>query len=112
MQWQRVSNQAYSCVNLVPKDLSDCPRFTHFQRTVTGAPVPARNAIATDGAGNTIPFTQRRGQIVWPPLKPLEFPGLNRREARHERHKQWKAEQPKKCTEFAARVAARDEEVA
>ena len=101
----------YSCINLVPKDLPDRPCFTHFQRTVTGAPVPARNAVATDGAGNVIPFAQRQRQIVRPPPKLLEFPGLNRREARHECHKQWRAEQPKKCTEFAARVAARNKEV-
>ena len=96
----------------MPKDLPDRPRFTHFQRTVTGTPVLARNAVTTDGAGNAIPFGQRRGQIVQPPSKPLEFPGLNRCEARHERHKQWRAKQPKKRAEFAARVAARDEEAA
>ena len=96
----------------MPKDLPDRPCFTHFQRTVTGAPIPARNAVATDGAGNAIPFAQRRGRIIRPPPKPLEFPGLNAREARHERHKQWRAERPKKQAEFVARVAARDEEVA
>ena len=64
-----------------------------------------------DGAGNTIPFAQRRGRIIRPPSKPPEFPELNAREARHERHKQWQAERPQKQAEFAARVAARDEEV-
>ena len=58
-----------------------------------------------------IPFAQRRGQIVWPPPKPLEFPSLNCREARYKRHKQWRAAQPKKQAEFAARVTACDEEV-
>ena len=96
----------------MPKDLPDHPRFTHFQRTVTGAPVPTRNAVATDGAGNAIPFAQRRGRIIRPPPKPLEFPGLNACEARHEHHKQWRAERPKKQVEFATRVAVRDKEVA
>ena len=94
------------------KDLPDRPQFTHFRRTVTDAAIPARNAAGIDAAGNVIPFGQRRGQIIRPPAKPLEFPGLNAQEARHERHKQWRAERPKKQAEFAARVAARDEEVA
>ena len=96
----------------MPKDLPNCPRFTHFQRTVTGAPVPARNAVATDGAGNAIPFGQRRGQIIRPPPKLLEFPGLICREAKHERQLQWRAAQPQQNAEFTARVAARDEEAA
>ena len=96
----------------MPKDLPDCSRFTHFQRTVTDTPVPARNTVATDGADNAIPFAQRRGRIIRLPPKPLEFPGLNAHKARHECHKQWRAERPKKQAEFAARVAARDEEVA
>ena len=96
----------------MPKDLPDRPRFTHFQRTITGAPVPACNAVATDGVGNAIPFAQRQGRIIRPPPKPLEFPRLNAREARHECHKQWRAERPKKQAEFAARVAAHNEEVA
>ena len=96
----------------MPKDLPDCLRFTHFRRTVTDAAILARNAAGINAASNAIPFGQRRGQIIRPPAKPLEFPGLNAREARHERHKQWQAERPKKQAEFAARVAARDEEVA
>ena len=96
----------------MPKDLPDRPRFTHFRRTVTDAAIPARNTTGIDAAGNAIPFSQRQGQIIRPPAKPLEFPGLNAREARHERHKQWRVERPKKQAEFAAQVAAHDEEVA
>ena len=96
----------------MPKDLPDRPRFTHFRRTVTNATILACNAAGIDAAGNAIPFSQCRGQIIRPPTKPLEVPGLNAREARLERHKQWRAERLKKQAEFAARVTARDKEVA
>ena len=94
----------------MPKDLPDRPRFTHFQCTVTDAAIPAHNAVATNAAGQAIPFAQRRGQILRPPPALLQFPGLTAQESKHERRLKFRKDRAISNAEFAEKVAARDKE--
>lgn len=92
----------------MPKALPDRPRFTHFQRTVTGVPIAIPNAAYTDYSGHTVPFAKRCGEYLRPPPARVGHPELSAQESKKQRRAEFREQQPQCQEAFRARVQERD----